>query len=273
MSSLTGRTFLAAFTAFVAVAAAPVAQAPLVRGLDHVPIAVRDLEAAARTYQSLGFALKPGRPHDNGIRNQHVKFKDGTELELITAPQAKDALTAKYRKHLEAGDGPAFLALFAPEAKWKPRERDAALDYMFFGPRNESPTDRPEHFAHANGADSLISVWLAAPDFSPERRLLTDVGIPTARGEVRVPDAVSAEVARFEEGDLILLPGSRQMVPGRRIVGATVRVKNAAIARASISAAVAKDRMVASGGSIFVRPEAAHGLWLEFRPASGKGGQ
>ena len=63
---------------------------PLVTGLDHIIILVNNLEAAASRYRAMGFALKPGRPHDNGIRNQHVKFEDGTELELLTAPEAKD---------------------------------------------------------------------------------------------------------------------------------------------------------------------------------------
>ena len=249
------------------------AQAPVVRGLDHVPIAVRDLAAAASTYRALGFALKPGRPHANGIDNQHVKFPDGSELELITAPQAKDALTAKYVKHLAEGDGPAFLALFAPDVTWKPRERDAALDYIFFGPRNHSPTDRPEHFAHANTAKSLISVWLAAADFAPERRLFADVGIGIMPREVRVPDLVSAGVAHFAGGDVVLLPGARQIVRGRRIIGASVSVTDVAAAREYALRAAGKERVMASGGSVFVRPEAAHGLWLEFRPANTKGGR
>jgi len=81
-------------------------------GLDHIPIAVGDLESSAEEHRELGFTLKPGRPHANGIRNQHVKFQDGTELELITTPEVRDGLTATYRRHLQAGDGPAFLALW-----------------------------------------------------------------------------------------------------------------------------------------------------------------
>src|SRR5215831_16801594 len=88
---------------------------PAVSGLDHIPIAVNDLARAADDYRALGFALKPGRPHDDGLQNQHVKFRDGTELELIAAPEARDALTVTYRRHLEKGDGPAFFALFAPD--------------------------------------------------------------------------------------------------------------------------------------------------------------
>ena len=144
---------------------------PLVTGLDHIIILVNDLEAAASRYRALGFALKPGRPHDNGIRNQHVKFEDGTELELLTAPEAKDALTAQYRRYLAQGDGPAHVVLYPPDAGALAArivggmfgaQRDGLITFpighrlrpIFFGGRNKSPTDRPEHFAHGNSAYS-----------------------------------------------------------------------------------------------------------------------
>lgn len=235
-------------------------------GLDHIPIAVANLEQAADRYKALGFALKPGRPHDNGIRNQHVKLTDGTELELITAPEARDALTNKYRRHIVAGDGPAFLALYAPG---RSRAADNAVpDYIFFGPRNSSPTDRPEHFAHPNGAESLIAVWLAGDDLTGERQLLTGMGARTADEDVRVPDALKAPVARLSEGAVVLLPGRRQLIPGRRIVGATLRVKNVAAAQAVIAQGPAGPLTVVSGrgySSIFLPPDLTHGLWLELR--------
>lgn len=236
---------------------------PLVSGIDHVPIAVNDLDRAAADYRLLGFTLKPGRPHDNGIRNLHAKFADGTELELITAPAARDALTTSYRRHLAAGDGPAFLALFAPSM-----ERTRGLDvpsYVFFGPRNRSPTDRPEHFAHANTAESLVAVWLAGHDLARERGLFAAAGATFVEREVHVPDVVGATVARLPEGEILLLPASRQVATGRPIVGATLRVRSLDAAR----------RVLARGGvairdtpaATFVLPEAAHGLWLELRPA------
>ena len=66
--------------------------------------------------------MNPGHPHDNGIQNQHVKFPDGAELELLTAPAARDDLTARYRRHLEDGDGPAYAGLYTPD-----RDRMAEL--------------------------------------------------------------------------------------------------------------------------------------------------
>lgn len=241
--------------------------APAVIGLDHVPIAVRDLEVAAETYRRLGFALKPGRPHQNCIRNQHVKFPEGTELELITAPEARDALTTKYRRHLEDGDGPAFLALYVPDSARTPQGLHPSLDYLFFGARNASPTDRPEHFAHENTAISLIAVWLAGEDLTHERALFTRGGATTVAGDVNVPDRVRADIARFNEGEVLLLPASHQRVKGRRIVGATLRVRNLSKARAiletqRIPLAAASP---SPARSVFVAPEHAHGIWLELR--------
>ncbi len=258
---------------------------PAVVGLDHIPIAVADLARAADDYRALGFVLKPGRPHDDGIENQHVKFTDGTELELITAPEARDALTTTYRRHLEKGDGPAFFALFAPDmaladerlaALKIPHARNGgaidfpgepALGYLFLSGRNKSPTDVPEHFAHANTAESLVRVWLAGGDLSGERRLFEGLGATIAQMDLRVPDAVHATVARLQEGDVLLLPGSRQVVDGRRIVGATLRVGSIETARTVLGRGQAAPlEIVASkyGRSVFLPPSRTHGLWLEF---------
>jgi hypothetical protein len=269
----------------LAVSALVVAPEPAVVGLDHIPIAVRDLARAADDYRALGFALKPGRPHDNGIQNQHVKFADGTELELITAPAARDALTTTYRRHMEQGDGPAFLSLFAPRMPYAAERlaaaklphtlnggsidfpRDGGLGYLFLSGRNTSPTDLPEHFAHANTAQSFVRVWLAADDLSRERRLLEAVGATFAGADVHVPAAAHATVARLNEGDVVLLPGSRQLVTGRRIVGATLRVGRVETARDLLSRGQPSPLPIVTspdGRSVFLPPSRAHGLWLEF---------
>ena len=76
---------------------------------------MNDLTPRGRRYRALGFTLKPGAPaRRTGSQNRHAKFPDGTELELITAPEASDALTTTYRRHLAPATVPAFLALFAP---------------------------------------------------------------------------------------------------------------------------------------------------------------
>jgi len=254
---------------------------PLVTGLDHVIILVNDLDAAASRYRAMGFALKPGRPHDNGIRNQHVKFEDGTELELLTAPEANDQLTTQYRRYLAQGDGPAHVVLYAPDAdalagRIVGGEFGAARDGLIrfpighrlrpilFGGRNKSPTDRPEHFAHPNSAYSLTRAWLALDDAAPELKLFAAVGGSVSEEEVQVPEPVRLRAVTFGADRVLLLPGSRQRLPGRPVVGASVVVKALSDVHRQLQASGLKPAAV-TGSSILLPPEHTHGIWLEFR--------
>jgi len=254
---------------------------PLVPGLSHVPTAVRDLEGMGARYRRLGFALKPGRPHDNGIRNLHMKFRDGTEVELITAAGARDDLAAHYVDFLRRGDGPAFLALHAPSSERLVRALRAAgmdarqgrygvsfpsdhpLDHIFFGGLNQSPTDRPEHFAHPNTAESLIAVWLVAS--AEHDGLLASLRL-APRGSVHLPPLrLKARRVPLHIGELLLVPGRG---PGRPIAGMTVRVRDLDAARRVLRGAghdLAPVDMGRAGRSVFLPPDVAGGYWLELR--------
>lgn len=227
-----------------------------VQGLDHIPVMVRDLERAGADFEALGFVLKPGRAHANGLRNLHAKFADGTEIELITAPAATDALSTQYVDWLKKGDGPVSFGLYQPTA------RAPALPGVFFDKRQRSPTDRPEHFAHPNGAQTLSAVWLAG---SPAERQIIDLpaGNLVAK-EACAPFGSSARVIALKEGEIVLLPASTQIVPGRPIVGATVTVSSLAVTRQTLTANHVAVREVESCArkSLWVE---THGLWLEFR--------
>lgn len=258
--------------ALMLVATALVPQSPPV-GLDHMNIAVADLAAASDRFRALGFALKPGVPHANGIQNQHAKFPDGTELELITAPEARDSLTTKYRLLLAEGDGPAFLAFFVPPGVQRPEH---PAGYVFFGGLNHSPTDRPEHFAHANTADALISVWLADADFAAEHRLLRGLGAKFSQRAMLVPRPHTAEVATLPDDDeIVLMPAEMRTKKGRSIVGATVRVRDLGVAqhvwarskdlRARTNDLPAPPIVDAPNRRAFLPPATALGTWLEFR--------
>ena len=176
-----GRSLLAGMV-FAMTVTAVAASEPVVRGLDHIPLAVNDLEASRADFEALGFVLKPGRPHENGLRNLHAKFPDGTEIELITVGAPTDALTLRYRAWLNIGDGPAFLGLYAPDfgalAQRLTRSgstlqvsgglgvlsESIELQHLFFAHRQRSTTDRPEHFDHVNTAYGLAGVWFAGAE-------------------------------------------------------------------------------------------------------------
>jgi hypothetical protein len=174
--------------------------------------------------------IKPGRPHSNGITNQQAKFPDGAEIELITAPAAVDGLTRAYRRHLASGDGPAFLALFAPP-----------------------PSSVTDTLAAAGFAFTAQPALVALTDDGPLPYIF--------------PGPLRATVARFAEGDVVLLPGRYQLVRGRKIVGLTVKVADIGAARRVLGnrAGPQPPGGASASTSVFVGPEVALGYWLEFR--------
>ena len=266
---------------------------PIAIGLDHIPVAVGDLEAASATYRALGFSLKPGRPHANGIRNAHVKFPDGAGIELLTVPEAVDPLSTKYTDMIRAGDGPAFLSFHARDTTALHAAlraggypfRDAGgltdlqspeLGFLFWIQDNRSPTDRPEHFAHPNGATALGAVWIATDDGDALARLLVGLGGRQQRREVLAPDRVEATVVTLAEGEVFILPARHRLLSGRPIIGASFRVRDLATVRRALAAGGVSPRTgLELAERLVVEPSKAHGLWLEFvgrasAPADGR---
>lgn len=293
MSSRVSRPFLALLVLLcLAPRAAAEDPAALVQGLSHVPVAVQDLAAARKRYEQLGFAFKPGRPHDNGIENLHIKFRDGTEVELITAREARDDLTAEYVDFLRRGDGPAFFAIHAADQPGVLRALRAAglkarqgtygvsfvdgdpLDHIFFGGLNQSPTDRPEHFAHRNGAQSLIAVWLAADERGPQDRMFAHLHArPRARVDLP-PLATRARRIQLAQGEVLLVPARLAVRKDRPIVGLTLRVTDVATGQRILAEAGHELRPVTlsagRGRSLFIPPAIAGGYWLELRETAAR---
>ena len=84
-------------------------------GLDHVGIAVRDLEAAAPELRKLGFGSPSEGKLPNGIQNLNYYFKDTTYLETMSAWDAgKAAWLAGFTRHHQ---GAYFLALCVHSAE------------------------------------------------------------------------------------------------------------------------------------------------------------
>jgi hypothetical protein len=278
--------WLAAFSigSFLPLAARSETPQPSVIGIDHMPLAVRNLEVATDRYRAMGFAMKPGRFHENGIRNNHVKFPDGAGIELITASESRDSLTARYRQLLAQGEGPASIAFHARNTERLVaalasnkidyvqdggliRLRDPQFDFIFFVRDNRSPTDRPEHFTHANSAVAMTAVWIASDNTSKWRALMSALGAAVREETVLAPEPVVATVFAVGNGNVVLVPQSRQLMKGRPIVGATFRVTdldalNKMLASASIQPAQSGAK--ASHREIFLPPASTYGIWLSF---------
>lgn len=247
------------------------AQAPAVLGIDHTPIVVGNLEKAVADFRAMGFAIKPGRFHADGIRNAHVKFADGTELELITAPAATDALTREYHAKQSQGDGPVYWGLWGEDhdllaARLKAMGapvivESGALTFpagdplhpLFFGSGEMSPTDRPQHFAHENSALRLSGLWIGGNGAA--RDLLAKLGVPIHPVGACGPFG-AGEDAVLPRGDVIFVKGNS------RVAGARIAVKSLATAEAVMKKNGLRPRHACGG--LWLPPGRAHGLWLQF---------
>ena len=274
--------------AWVIATAAP----PAVEGLDHVPVAVTDLDGAAARFSRLGFVIKPGRPHADGIRNRHVKFPNGGGIELITASAPGDDLARDYVDWLKGGSGPAFWSLYSPDLAGLTKVlADHALDpvnhgdlvnfpqrvmphRLFFADRLRSPTDGPRYWSHPNTAYRLAGVWIAGD--APELRLLPALGLTPSRHRRCAPfePHVITWVIPGEwpgegpgEGDEVLAAPGVHRSAERAVIGMTVLVEHLSAARK-----VLRDNGVrftepgrCGGRSVWIAPEPSTNMWLELR--------
>lgn len=75
----------------------------MLEALDHLVIAVKDLAAAARSYERAGFTVVPGGRHPEGSHNALVSFADGAYLELLAFYEPSPA--HRWWRALEQGGG------------------------------------------------------------------------------------------------------------------------------------------------------------------------
>jgi len=85
-----------------------------ISGIDHVVVAVHDLERARAVYARLGFTLTPRGFHTLGSQNHCIMF-ERDYLELLALPKSHPA-TQYYADFLAKGDGLAAIALATGDA-------------------------------------------------------------------------------------------------------------------------------------------------------------
>lgn len=94
------------------------------RGIDHLVLGVRDLDAAGAVYQELGFTVGARNRHPWGTHNRLIQFP-GAFVELITVAEpalipehgpGRFSFGACVRDALAAGEGMSMLALESADA-------------------------------------------------------------------------------------------------------------------------------------------------------------
>jgi hypothetical protein len=250
-------------------------------GLDHIPLVVHDLEAASTRWRDLGFNVKPGATLDNGITDNHVKFEDGSGIELFTVPAAVDDVTTQYREMLEAGEGPVAFAFHARDLgpvrdaidgnrrfDYQPVSRTLEgrnLEFLSFVQDSRAPDDAG-YLRHPNGAKAMSRVWLAMDGGKTLRDMLQALNADATSAKVYVPEATQSYDMTLTNGEVLILPRSSQLLRGRQVIGATFEVEDLDRVRQRLDVFGIAWKM---GGtedlSVIVAPDATHGMWVEFR--------
>lgn len=75
----------------------------MIQGIDHLVIAVHDLDQAIRDYRALGFNVVPGGRHPVGSHNALIAFADGSYLEILAF--YREAPDHRWWEALTRGEG------------------------------------------------------------------------------------------------------------------------------------------------------------------------
>jgi len=233
--------------------------------LDHVVVAVADLEAATASFRSLGFVPKNGRLHSNGLMNRHLEFGDGTEIELMAVIERPgDDIARGYAAFLaEGGEGGAFLALRGQQDAVLAAAARAGIDAMpiasggfryvtfpspglaaVFVVEYASGGEAPgPTAAHVNGAAGISTVWVEGSQDLVQ--LLVALGADPL-GDGRLPDGRSGTMFAVSGGTVVVTPA---LVARPRVVGVELQPS--------------------SPTNRAWPPTESHGVWLGFRSSGG----
>lgn len=198
-------------------------------GLDHIVIAVRDLEAAMRSYEQLGFTVVPGGRHPVGTYNVLISFADTSYIEIIAFYRANpdhrwwrplqtgeglvdfcmqtDDLVGDTAKLRNAGvdiDDPVPWSRTRPDGyqlKWVlSLAREAHRGVAPFLIQDETPREErvPQRFDHKNGAAGIGTVTVAVGNLPAVRHWYRSV--LGSDGEPIKRDDLQAAGVRFRIG-------------------------------------------------------------------------
>ena len=202
----------------------------MLTGIDHLVIAVEDLEAARKSYTALGFTVMEGGRHTGiGTYNALIAFEDGAYLELIAFYEPRD--DHRWFAPLQKGQGlvdfclqtddlpgdtvalrRAGVDIGEPEKRNRVRPDGVDVRWVFSlarGPHrgvapfiiaDETGRDErvPRQRTHASGVTGVGSVTVAVEDIARAQGWYASV-LGTRGESVTRPDLAGAGV-RFKVG-------------------------------------------------------------------------
>ncbi|HWB27291.1 MAG TPA: VOC family protein [Chitinophagaceae bacterium] len=176
------------------------ADRPVTLRIDHIPIAVKDIDAVKRLLKdTLGFTIKEGRHHE-GIYNCFTKFENGSYLEFVTPEDTSYAIGKFYYNFLQVRQGATAIAIAvnnaANTAAWLQRHNidckksvnpvwttveltDSFPSLFFIEYADKNWKDTKQNTTHINTAEKLATAWYAVDDIHAAEAAFAKLGIIT----------------------------------------------------------------------------------------------
>jgi catechol 2,3-dioxygenase-like lactoylglutathione lyase family enzyme len=229
--------------------------------LNHVVLVVRDLDRASDRFREQGFRLKEGRLHANNLLNRHVKFRDGSSLELMTVRgEPRDAMSRDYAELAASGEGGVYVALevhsvtvaegvaaalrletrASSSGPWRflsfPPASPAAA--VFFSDGSTAVQDPDDLVSHKVDVAGLSEAWVEGGGELID--LLERLGARRC-GSARAPDGRTGERLGLARGRIVIVQPREPERP--RVLGAVLRLRSK------------------GGGTVWPHPA----FWVEYR--------
>lgn len=143
----------------------------MLRGLDHIVVAVNDLDSAGRAYEALGFTVTPENRHPWGTANRLIQL-DGFFIELLSVAEP-DLITETVGRQFSFGAfNQTFLAKREGASMLVMDSRDAGADRQDFEKAGLSLFDpfsfeRVAHLPDGSTANVAFDLTLLQDPLSP----------------------------------------------------------------------------------------------------------
>lgn len=160
--------------------------------IDHVILTESDSNTLVQKYEQMGFTVKQGSKHQNGLINAHIKFLDSGAIELMSLySEPKDELAKEYASLIKQKIKGAYIAFSGQKTtviasilgknqiehtiqkeKWWTYvtfPKSSGFAPLFFIEYHRSFPEQSENYLHRNGMSRMAHIELQG------NRLLSDL--------------------------------------------------------------------------------------------------
>jgi hypothetical protein len=248
--------------------------------LDHIIIGSNNLDDSKNIFEEkLGFNIKDGKKHKNGISNIFIEFSNNSEIEFISVKNPSDNLANQYKKFLDNDRYGFQIALRTNEiSNLKEHLTTLSLGYenfsenrnystlstkninselpLFFIQYNEE--NKNTYTNHLNKSVGIKSIWFSTRNIKNTARELVDFGFD-AVGNYELLE-FKGKVVQFKNNNfgIILIESEKYELTGMTIWVEDLETLNEIIRKNKIEIIKQFKK------KIFINPAQTKSIWIEF---------